>query len=212
MILVFILLTILIVVLAIFFLILTSTIRIEIENFKMSNIKKIQEKEYIVYLSLYFQQLFSDLLFSLKLNSGKLKKIYVKMKLDKLDLKKIEKDLKLDDFKIIKKMKLKLTHFDLKMKLGVESPVITAFLVSIISLSISILLPYLASELKENKYKYIVEPIYQNKNLYKIQFNCIIQAKMVHIISAIYMYLKKGRSDVHERTTSNRRSYGYSYE
>ena len=209
MILVFILLTILIVVLAIFFLILTSTIRIEIENFKMSNIKKIQEKEYIVYLSLY---LGNKVKFSLKLNSGKLKKIYVKMKLDKLDLKKIEKDLKLDDFKIIKKMKLKLTHFDLKMKLGVESPVITAFLVSIISLSISILLPYLASELKENKYKYIVEPIYQNKNLYKIQFNCIIQAKMVHIISAIYMYLKKGRSDVHERTTSNRRSYGYSYE
>ena len=210
MILVFILLTILIVVLAIFFLILTSTIRIEIENFKMSNIKKIQEKEYIVYLSLYLGNKVKW--FSLKLNSGKLKKIYVKMKLDKLDLKKIEKDLKLDDFKIIKKMKLKLTHFDLKMKLGVESPVITAFLVSIISLSISILLPYLASELKENIYKYIVERIYQNKNLYKIQFNCIIQAKMVHIISAIYMYLKKGRSDVHERTTSNRRSYGYSYE
>ena len=66
--------------------------------------------------------------------------------------------------------------------------------------------------MKKEHYNYTIEPIYQNKNIYKIQFNCIIQVKMVHIINVIYIFLKKGRSDLNERTTSNRRSYGYSYE
>ncbi len=134
------------------------------------------------------------------------------MQLEKIDFKKLEQDFKWEDLKIIKKLNPKISYLDLKAKIGIESPVITAFIVSIISSIISILLPYVAINLNKKNYKYIIQPLYQNKNLYKIQFNCIIQVKMVHIINVIYIFLKKGRSDSDERTTSNRRAYGYSYE
>ena len=98
------------------------------------------------------------------------------------------------------------------MQIGLESPVLTAFTVTTLSSIISIFLPYVATSEKKEQYEYVITPIYQNRNLYKIEFNCIIQVKMVHIINVISSILKKGRSDLNERTTSHRRSYGYSYE
>ena len=224
MVLVFILLAIVILLLTIIFLILLSTFRIEIKNFKLTNmnnenqekisnndkLKKQNSSDFAVILSLYLCNKVKWI--SFYLNDEKMRKAYTKMQLEKIDLKKIEKDFKWEYLKIIKKLQVKVSYFNLKMNLGLESPVITAFLVSIISSIISILLPYFATDLKKENYEYIIQPIYQNKNLYKIQFNCIIQVKMVHIINVIYLFLKKGRSDLNERATSNRRSYGYSYE
>lgn len=234
MVLVFILLAIFILILTVFFLVLLSTFRVEIRDLKATNIKNKSEKKedissdykvktqniinikkknkssYAVILSLY---LFNKLKWiSIHFNDEKMRKAYSRMQLEKIDLKKLEKNLKLEDLKIIKKLQLKVSYLNLKIQLGTESPVITSFLVAIFSSVIAIFLPYLATNLKEENYQYIIQPIYQNQNLYKIQFNCIIQVKMVHIINVIYIFLKKGRSDLNERTTSNRRTYGYSYE
>ena len=65
---------------------------------------------------------------------------------------------------------------------------------------------------KYQNYIYNIKPIYNNKNLYKINLNCIIEIKMVHIINIIYMLLKKGRKKNECSTTSNRKPYAYSYE
>ena len=224
MVLVFILLGIFILLLTVTLLVLLSVFRIEIKNLDLSNINNENQKSirmnnkeekqnltgYNVVLSLY---LFNKIKWIfLNLNAKKMAKMYSKMHLEKIDLKKLEKDLKLEDLKIIKKLHAKISYLDLKIKFGLESPVITAFLVSIISSAISIFLPYFVIDLKDKNYKYIIQPIYQNQNLYKIQFSCIIQVKMVHIINVIFLFLKKRRSDLDERATSNRRSYGYSYE
>ena len=224
MVLVFILLAIFIVLLTIIFLILLSTFRIEIRNFEATNMnnekkkniseddktKKQNSSGYAVILSFY---LFNKIKWiSFHLNDEKMRKAYTKMHLERIDLKKLEKDFKWEYLKIIKKIHVKIPYFNLKIKIGLESPVITALLVSIFSAIISIFLPYFATDYKKENYKYIIQPIYQNQNLYKIKFNCIIQVKMVHIINVIYLFIKKGRSDVNERATSDRRSYGYSYE
>ena len=134
------------------------------------------------------------------------------MQLEKIDLKKLEKDFRWEDLKIVKKLQPKISHLKLDMQIGLESPVLTAFTVTTLSSIISIFLPYVATSEKKEQYEYVITPIYQNRNLYKIEFNCIIQVKMVHIINVISSILKKGRSDLNERTTSHRRSYGYSYE
>ena len=211
MVLVFILLTIFIIMLALFFLILLSTFRIEIKNLTASNLKQEKNnKDYVIILSLYLANKLKWI--SIHLNDKKLRKAYSKMQLEKIDLKKLEKNFKWQDLKKIQKLQPKISEFNLKMKVGVESPVMTAFLVATLSSIISIVLPYFATNMKKEHYDYTIEPIYQNQNLYKIQFNCIIQVKMVHIINVITSFFKKGRSDLNERTTSNRRSYGYSYE
>ena len=102
---------------------------------------------------------------------------------------------------------------NLLINVGLLSPVTTAFLVLLISSTISIFLPHFVKKLVPDNYKYNINPIYQNRNLYKIEFNCIIEIKMVHIINVIlYFMKKKGKSDKNERTASNRKSYGYSYE
>ena len=211
MVLVFILLTIFIIMLALFFLILLSTFRIEIKNLTASNLKQEKNnKDYVIILSLYLANKLKWI--SIHLNDKKLRKAYSKMQLEKIDLKKLEKNFKWQDLKKIQKLQPKISEFNLKMKVGVESPVMTAFLVATLSSIISIVLPYFATNMKKEHYDYTIEPIYQNQNLYKIQFNCIIQVKMVHIINVITSFFKKGRSDLNERTTSNRRSYDYSYE
>ena len=211
MVLVFILLTIFIILLTLVFAILLSTLHIEIQNLALTNRKEEKlNKNYAVVLSLYLGNKLKWM--SFHLNSKKLRKAYSKMQLEKIDLKKIEKNFKWEDLKAIKILQPKISKLKLNMQLGLEDPMLTAFLVTIFSSFLSILLPHVAINMKKEHYNYTIEPIYQNKNIYKIQFNCIIQVKMVHIINVIYIFLKKGRSDLNERTTSNRRSYGYSYE
>jgi len=211
MVLVFILLAILIIVSALFFLVLLSTFHLEIQNLSLTNMKKERiDKNYAIILSLY---LFNKIKWiSIHLNDKRLRKAYRKMQLEKIDFKKLEKDFEWKDLKKIKTLQPKISNLTLNMQIGVEDPVATTFLVASISSIISILLPYVATSMKKQNYEYMIAPIYQNQNLYKIQFNCIIQVKMVHIINVISSFLKKGRSDLNERTTSHRRSYGYSYE
>ena len=210
MVLVFILLAILILILTFVIFIFLSTYRIEIQNAYLSNMneKRDTKAKFKIILAFY---LFNKIKWlSLKLDETRIKNLYSKIKLENLDLKKLEKDFNLEYFKLLGKAEVR--YFDLKAKLGLVSPISTAFLVSVFSAIISIWLPHVAVNFKKENYKYIIEPVYKNKNLYKIEFNCIIQVKMVHIINVIYLIVKKGRSDENGRTTSNRRPYGYSYE
>jgi hypothetical protein len=66
-------------------------------------------------------------------------------------------------------------------------------------------------EFQKQKHKYTITPVYADKNIIKINLNCIIKIKMIHIICVLYILMKKRRVEKHERT-SNRRTYDYSYE
>lgn len=210
MILVLILLIIFILLILITILFLISTIHIEIKNLRVSNIEPKIKSEYAITFSLYLGNHIKWLWFNL--NSEKMKKYYSKIQLEKIDYKILKNNFKLEYLKELKKLKPKLSYLDLDFDLGVESPVTTAFLVSSIASIISIILPHVAKSIDKKRYKYKIVPIYKNKTLYKIKFNCIIEIKLVHIINIIYSVIKKGRSDNNERKTSNRKSYGYSYE
>ncbi len=208
MVLVFILLGIIIFILFILFIILVSSLKVEIKNLNLSNMKEKENINYCIKISL---NLFGFLKWmGISIGERKVKKLI--SKIPKIDIKTVEKDFTLDNFKILKKLQIRLNSFKLDAILGVKSPVITAFIVAFVSSFISIILPHLANELNSKNYKYVIKPIYQNKNLYKISLNCIIELKMVHIINVIYILIKKGKSDKNERTASNRESYDYSYE
>lgn len=207
-------------------LILISKLKIDIKNFNVQNINKEKNnKNFFIVVSFVILNL---TWLKIKIHKNLMAKEYVKekLKVEENNIKmgkEAEKVAKifLDNKKIrdeFKKICIALEKLELNINVGLEDCVITSYLVGIIAIIISNILPHvLAKKLKEaeisERYKYEIVPIYKNKNLYKINLNCIITAKMVHIIYIIFLIKKekKRRSDKNERT-SNRKPYEYSYE
>ncbi len=249
MVLVFILFAIISFILIILFLILASTLKIEIKDLSISNMernsnnmkenkkdlslsnmekklnnmkenkkdlslndmeknKKGQKASYVIKISL---NIFNNIKWLwISLDSKKVKKLV--SKIPEIDIKKIESDFTLEDIKVLKKLYLNVSKFKLYAILGLENPIATAFLVAILSSSISIAIPRFIKKWNKENYEYKIQPIYNNQNLYKIRLNCIIELKIVHIINVIYILIKKGKSDKNERTASHRKPYAYSNE
>ena len=213
MVLVFILLGIIIAVLLIFTILLLSKIQIEIKNLKIGNKEenrgRIKDK-YEVKITLYFLKKISILWF--RLNDKKIRKISNSKQLEKIDLKAIEKNVKFnkETIQIIKNIKIKISKLNLRIDIGTEDAILTSYLIAFIASLIGIILPHIVQKNKINNCKYIVNPIYQNRNIYHVNLDSIISIKIVHIIYSMLIFVKKGR-DKHERT-SNRRAYAYRYE
>lgn len=210
MILVLILLGILVLLITVITLIIASTLHIQIKNLSVSNMEPKNQNEYAIIFSLHLCNKIKWIWF--RLNDKKVRKMYSKMQLEKLDFKKFRKDFKIKDLKELPKLQPKISYLNLDANLGLISPVTTSLLVATIASIISATLPYWAKKLKEEKYIYNIKPLYYNKNLYKINLNCIIEIKMVHIINIIFVLIKKGRKKNEQSTTSNRKPYAYSYE
>ena len=173
-------------------LIIASTLHIQIKNLSISNMQTKNNNKYAIIFSIYFANKIKYIWFNL--NSKRAKKIYSKVQLEKIDLKKFKKVFKLSDLKELTKLHLKILDLNLDMNIGTKSPLVTSFLVVTISNAISLLLPHLVNNLKDNRYFYNIKPLYYNKELYKINLDCIIEIKMVHIINVIYyIFLKKVR-------------------
>lgn len=190
-----------------------STIRIQFNNFTMSNIKdnkNILQRKYKIIVSLHLFNRIKWLL--IKLNDKKIKNMYSKMNLEKMDFKTLQNDFKIKNLVYLKKLNPKISYLNLEFKIGTEDIIATSFVVAIISSIIGILLPHVVKKYKENKCYYKIVPLYINKNVYEIKFDCIIEIKNVHIINIIYVFIKKRRDRKYEQRASNRRSYGYSYE
>ncbi len=189
-----------------------STIRINVNKLKLSNIDNNYGeniKDYSINISM---SLFNKIKWiSVNLNDKKIKKIQNKMNIKKIDFKKLKVDFKPDDIKLLKKIKVKIAYLELLARIGVNDVVATSFIIFAITMIISLLLPHVIEEYKDKKYNYKILPLYLNRNAYEIKLDCIIEVKMVHIINIVYVFLKKRRVDRNERT-SNRRPYGYSYE
>lgn len=201
------------------FLIVFSTLETQIQDLHLSNfdmIKGVKDKIWKYKIIIRIKFLNRLTIFKLKLDEKKIKKLYEKTN-EKNDLvKKMENYVftHRDIFSVLKKLKPQITKFHLDLSLGTEDAILTSFLVAGLASIISILLPRCITgknvNLEEN-YQYQINPIYLDKNVYKIWLNCIIRVKIVHIIYVIDILFKKRRDEKHERA-SNRRSYDYSYE
>lgn len=190
--------------------IVLSYIRIKVEKVNMSNIPE-YHYDFIIKFGVY---LFNKIrIIEIKIDKEKIKKSKL---LNRLKENISQKDLKLElekmpNLKDIKKIDINLEQIDLNVKLGTEDVILTSVLVAFISATTGLVLGKAIKRYDEEKYRYIILPFYNNKNLFELQLNCIINVKLVHIIYVIYMFSKKRSENKYERT-SNRRSYDYSYE
>lgn len=190
------------------FILMISVIKVRIEDLTLDNFKGKFIYDYSIYLELYILNKIKIL--SINLNKNKVQRLDIKNKFKKVDLSKYKRYMNKDLFKKMLSY-IKISKINLKIKVGTQDVLFTAGIIAFLSSIIAISLSNLITKFDNNKHKYIVTPIYVDKNVIKILLDCIIEVKMVHIINIIYNLIKKRSVRKYERT-SDRRSYEYGYE
>lgn len=194
-------------------LIILSTISIRIEEFKASNYNECGKLN--VDYKIFFELLFLNKLkiLSIKIDKQLADKLNVKQRMKNIDFKQVKTDIpsKKELKELFKRLKIRIDKLNLKLEIGTIDVILTSAIIAILASVIGIILANVIKKYEKEKYNYKIYPIYQNKNLIKLNLNCIIKVKMVHIIYIIYLLVMKRRVEKNERT-SNRRSYDYSYE
>lgn len=201
-----------IVLLTLLLLIAFSRIKINIKNIKFTSYKVEErhlQENYDIEVKLYVLKFLRIL--KINITKEKLEKLKLENKIKKLEKKLILKDVKfdVDVFDVFKKLKIIFEELNLKVEIGTENSALTSIIFGIVS---GIIPFVLRNQIKNiEKQKIDIKPIYLNQNLLNIELNCIFNIKMIHIIYVMYILNKKRRDEKYVRT-SNRRSYGYSYE
>ena len=196
----------LLIILVLFIAILTTaSIKIVIKNIKIENLENIIK---ILNILLYekddkLKLNFLDYLsFGAKIKLlafGKLPIISIKLdnyKIKNIMLKQIDKEIRKhknieEDKKKAKELSKKIVPLlnlqkgNLELELGTEDAAFTAIASSIVSIFIAVALPYVADVEKYKNYNYKITPIYLNKNVFFLQFSCIITIKLLHIFKEI---------------------------
>lgn len=177
-------------------LILISKLELNINRLDLSNIDKHKNNEK---LSLQISFLIGKFKwFKITINKEKLAWLYVKIKEKEasMDLNKVKKDIE-QDFKIIyedeelRKLifstKLNLEKFNANIALGSRDILFTSYLVAIVSIAISNILPHIVSP-KINVARiihYRIVPIYKEKDIYNIHLSLTINTKILHLLKII---------------------------
>ena len=173
---------------------LLSTIRIEITDFELSNKKHIEPNYEIIYSLVLLNKI---KWLSIHLNDKKMRKMYTKMHLERIDIKKIEKDIKLSDIQEFARVKPKLTRLNLQIKLGVEDVIITSYLVPILCTILTILLPHITEKKNIRNIKYKIEPVY-NQTIYHIKLDTILEIKIINLLNSVYKIYKSRKKSTKE--------------
>ena len=123
----------------------------------------------------------------IKLDNNKLKNImknqYTREIKKHKDIEKEKKKAKEISKKLVRVLTLKKSNLDIH--LGTEDAAFTAIISSLASILISIILPYIVDIKKYKYHNYKITPIYLNKNVFFLQFSCIITSKILHIIKVM---------------------------
>ena len=136
----------------------------------------------------------------IKLNNEKIKKMTFKMHLDKIDIKKLEREMGLDDIKEIMQIKPKISYMDLKLKVGIDDVLLTTYAVPLICTVISALLPLAVEKKNYGKIKYEVKPIYNSGNVYDLKFNIGIKIKVIKLLNVVYTIYKNNKKSNYRKT------------
>lgn len=185
---------------------IASVLEIEIRNFQKASEPLPAPKEAEIILRFYFLDRFLWLRKTIPIS--KLQKQAIKWR-KKVDFSKLEKEV-LKNKKnwkeakaILKACNIRFSKLDLECYIGTEDAILTSSVVTLLASTIGILLPHITDR-KPCHYHYDIRPLYHFRNEYKLRLHCIINVKMVHIISIIKTQIKKRRVDKHERTSNTR--------
>jgi len=183
---------------------IASVLEIEIQGFQKASAPLPKEKEATLRIRLYF--LDRIVWFRKTIPISKLQK-QIKAWSKTVHITKIEKAVleNKENWKetkaILKACNIRLSKLNLECCIGTEDAILTSSIVTLLASFIAIVLPHIADR-KPKNYHYTIQPLYRFRNEYKLRLDCIINVKMVHIISIIKMQIKKRRVEKHERTSN----------
>lgn len=131
---------------------------------------------------------------SISLNKERIQKVSKSKLFNKDKLKRIEgkiiKNVSMKEIKEIKNVKLNLEKLDMNLNLGTNDVIITSFLIFIISNIVTFVVVKNINKNNKKQYHYIINPCYQNKNVFILDVSCVISIKAVHIINMLYRYFE----------------------
>ena len=151
-------------------------------------------------------------LFSFKINNNKTKKIleknFIKQKIENIKIKSHEKSKKQKKFqiKILKQFikKLELESINLLIYVDTKNVILTSYFVAIISGIIPNILKENIKNFDSKHHIFKITPLYKNQNYIYIKLNCIINIKIVHIISMYKLGNKYKGGKKYERSPYRR--------
>ena len=175
---------------------LLSTIRINVKDYNISNLN-VKKTKYKITISLYLLNKIKWI--SFKLNKEKLHKISLKMHLDRIDIKKLEKDFKLSDIKELMKIKPIVTLLHLDLKLGIEDILLTTYIIPVVCTIFSLILPIVTEEKNIKHIRYKAEPIYNQNNEYYIKLTSRVEIKMINLLNSMYVIYKNRKDNMPQK-------------
>ena len=195
-------------------LLIFSTIQIEIKNLKFNSqqLSRHINKNYEIIIKLLLLKFIPIL--KVNITKNKLEKLKLKEKIKNFDFKIIQNNKQFDKkaLVIFKELNIDIQNIKLYVNIGTENASLTSILVPTLSTIIAFILNKKIKKFENQIFK--IQPIYTNQNLVNIDISGIFDIKISHIINIIYILNKEQKKGVRENNerTSNRRSYGYSYE
>lgn len=180
---------------------LISTIEVKVKEIEFSNIKKITPR-YVINISAKLLNKFKWI--GIDLDKGKIKKITKKIHLEKIDIKKLERNLKISDIREIINIKPKISSLNLHVNVGLEDVILTTYLVTAISTIIAIILPYITKKNSENNVNYKVFPIYNNQNVYYLKIDTVLEIKVMNLLSSLFKIYKDNKYNEKVKKVSRR--------
>lgn len=188
-----------------------STIEIEVKRFFLDTLSK--KNDFLIFIRLKFLDKVTWV--RIKIDTKKIEKyksISINNKFLKSISKKLNKNiLSKDKISNLKSFKINFKNIMLEIKISLFDPITTSLSVAVVSTILSILLANSIQKYNSENCKYKIEPCYYDKASIKINLNCIISVKMVHIISIINSSLKKESVEKNGKS-SDRRAYAYRNE
>ena len=177
---------------------LLLNIKLSIVKFKISNINSVGHFKIVLIIKLGLYKDKKIKIFEVCMNKEKLlKNKYI------LNIKKkneIKKDIEIinnDDIKnAIKKVKLNIERFNLKLNIGTEDAKLTAILFGVISTIWGVLVPliYYSKNIKSlDEFEYELTPNFSNKNIFKLEFTGQLSIRLLHIIYILYISFKANK-------------------
>lgn len=189
-----------------------TRIKIQIINFRFNSERKRHlNKDYEIIFRFCIFAVIPIL--KIRITKAKLEKMKLKEKIERINFAEIERKIPFnkETIQTIKKLDISIKKINLYMDIGTESVTLTSLIVPIISTILAIMLHKKIKRFENQTF--IMNPIYQNRNLVNLSVSGIFEIKLSHIIKSIYILNKKEKKGVKEyERTSNRRPYDYSYE
>lgn len=152
------------------------------------------KSNYIIIFSLYFLNRIKFL--SIKFDRKKMEKLITKMHLEKMDIQKLEREIKLSDIKEVINIKPKVSYLNLDIKVGVDDVLVTTYIIPILCTVFTLILPRVTKKENVNDIKYVVEPIYNNGNVLHLKLESNIELKIINILNCIFRIYRSKKNEI----------------